>query len=84
MESTSRAYGLTVVSCAFFSSARACASPTSRFCSGIGSAEVTAYDLPDEIGEKLLEMMRRMELRFGAAKDQKRVRISRTDGRPAS
>lgn len=35
--------------------------------SGIGSAEVTAYDLPDEIGEKLLEMMRRMELRFGAA-----------------
>jgi len=24
------------------------------------------------------------ELRFGAGKDQKRVRISRTDGRPAS
>ena len=25
------------------------------------------YALPDEVGQKLLEMMRRMELRFGAA-----------------
>nr|WP_147273294.1 alpha-L-glutamate ligase [Paracoccus lutimaris] len=34
---------------------------------GIGSAEVFPHDLPDEVGGKLLEMMRRMELRFGAA-----------------
>ncbi len=34
---------------------------------GIGSAEVAPYALPDEVGQKLLEMMRRMELRFGAA-----------------
>ena len=33
---------------------------------GIGSAEVTPHDLPDEIGQRLLAMMRQMELRFGA------------------
>ncbi len=34
---------------------------------GIGSAEVTPYDLPEDVALKLLEMMRLMELRFGAA-----------------
>ena len=34
---------------------------------GIGSAGVAPYALPRGVGQKLLEMMRRMELRFGAA-----------------
>ncbi|WP_374633945.1 RimK family alpha-L-glutamate ligase [Paracoccus sp. (in: a-proteobacteria)] len=33
---------------------------------GIGSATVAPYDLPDEVSQKLLEMMQQMELRFGA------------------
>lgn len=34
---------------------------------GIASAEVTAYDFPDDVSAKLLSMMDRMELKFGAA-----------------
>ena len=34
--------------------------------SGLGSAEMTPYRLPDDVAEKLLELMRRLELKFGA------------------